>query len=312
MKNKFYASLFLVGSLLFTSKAYSGSAFVGGSINIQNDGYKMTTNKAASNSSSMVIGKPFYDKASGRKCFNLSENGKTNKFCPNFKKSSEDMKKELEASKAFSHSSNFSIKTTSKTVNGKKLSSHHIKAEYFENGKKESFEFTINEEDFIENSETNSAENSNSTSVSKVSPSISLLAGYATKINNFGFISEAGVDLSLSTVGKKSKEVTMKSKFHVYLAQKAGYYFNENNLTYVTAGLSVREYIFTIAEKEENAGSFNIILGIGFERAINEKLKLFTEFNNIASLGDIKIGANKFKTSSQQFKVGFRYHINYL
>lgn len=192
MKNKFYASLFLVGSLLLTSKAYSGSAFVGGSINIQNDGYKMKT------------------------------------------------------------------------------------------------------------------------TVSNISPSVSMIAGYETKINNFGFISEAGVDLSLSTVGKKSKEVTMKSKFHVYLAQKAGYYFNESNLIYVTAGLSVREYVFTIAEKEENAGSFNVILGVGFERAINEKLKLFTEFNNIVSLGDVKIGSSKFKPSSQQFKVGFRYHINYL
>lgn len=150
-------------------------------------------------------------------------------------------------------------------------------------------------------------------SASKISPSISLLAGYGVKVNNFGFITEAGVDLNFGKVGDNSKqELEVKNLYNVYLTQKVGYYFNENNLTYITGGLSIKDtkvsYKGALVNIDEKKITPNLILGVGYQRTLTKNWAMFTEFNHIVSLTSVKTEVGDVKTRSEQVRVGARYY----
>ena len=151
-------------------------------------------------------------------------------------------------------------------------------------------------------------------SASKISPSVSLLAGYGVKVNNFGFITEAGIDLNFGKVGDNSKkELEVKNIYNIYLTQKVGYYFNENNLTYITGGLSIKDNKISytrnnISMKEEKKITPNLILGIGYQRTLTRNWAMFTEFNHIVSLSKVKTEAGEVKTRSEQVRIGARYY----
>jgi opacity protein-like surface antigen len=157
------------------------------------------------------------------------------------------------------------------------------------------------------------------TSASKILPSVSLLGGYAFDYGNFGFITELGIDLTSSKVGKNSeKEIEVKNLYHAYLTQKAGYRFTKNTLTYLTVGIGAKDYkakyqgeYLQIDSKKTLA---NLILGIGYEHKITNSLAMFAEFNHVMSLSKMKIeekggeeiGTMKFR--SEQVKIGARYY----
>ena len=150
-------------------------------------------------------------------------------------------------------------------------------------------------------------------SASKISPSISLLAGYGVKHNNFGFITEAGIDLNFGKVGDNSKqELEVKNLYNVYLTQKVGYYFNENNLTYITGGLSIKDtkvsYKGALVSIDEKKITPNLILGVGYQRTLTRNWAMFTEFNHIVSLSKVKTEAGEVKTRSEQVRIGARYY----
>ena len=151
-------------------------------------------------------------------------------------------------------------------------------------------------------------------SASKISPSVSLLAGYGVKVNNFGFITEAGIDLNFGKVGDNSKkELEVKNIYNIYLTQKVGYYFNENNLTYITGGLSIKDNKISytrnnISMKEEKKITPNLILGIGYQRTLTRNWAMFTEFNHIVSLSKVKTKVGDVKTRSEQVRIGARYY----
>ena len=166
--------------------------------------------------------------------------------------------------------------------------------------------------------------NSLKSSSSKFLPSISLIGGYAVDYKNFGFITELGLDITNSKVsdskrigyydsrtGTRELKFEVKNNFNLYLAQKAGYRFTENTLTYVTVGLGLKDtkvsFNGTYLPINEKKNMVNVILGVGYEYKFN-KLGIFTEFNHIASLSKIKTKVGDVKTRSEQFKIGARYY----
>lgn len=153
---------------------------------------------------------------------------------------------------------------------------------------------------------------------SKIEPSISLLAGYSVKNGNFGFITEAGVDLNFSKVGNSDdRRLEVKNIYNLYLTQKAGYYLHREMLAYVTAGLSIKDTKVNYNRDnnliqiniEEKKILPNLILGLGFERVLNKNLSMFGEFNHIFSLTSVKTIAGDVKTRSEQVRIGARYYL---
>jgi len=154
-------------------------------------------------------------------------------------------------------------------------------------------------------------------SVSKLSPAVSLMAGYKTSVEDFGFITELGTDIAFSNkIGSKDKnEIEAKKGLSVYLTQKVGYHFAENNLTYLTLGVSMTKYSLSHSKiKDASKTLVQPIIGAGHEFAINENLSAFTEFN-IHLAGKINVNnldgtqAGNVKLSTQQFKIGARYYM---
>ena len=153
--------------------------------------------------------------------------------------------------------------------------------------------------------------------VSKMSPAISLMGGYKMMMDDFGFITEIGTDITFSgTAGSKSNnEIEAKKGISFFLTQKVGYQFAEGNLTYLTLGLGMTKYKISHDQiKDESKTLMQPIIGAGHEMSLNENLSLFTEFN-IHLAGKMKVnGVNgnelgDVKLSTQQFKIGARYYM---
>ena len=142
---------------------------------------------------------------------------------------------------------------------------------------------------------------------SSISPGVSLLGGYAWKWGNFGFITELGSDF---TISKTKEKPAMENIFTPYLTQKIGYYFNENNLVYLTGGVGALLIKSLDEEDNDEEGSKMVpapsyILGLGYERKLTDNVKIFTEFNyrNAFIFGDGNDSIN-----GQQIKLGARYY----
>jgi opacity protein-like surface antigen len=155
------------------------------------------------------------------------------------------------------------------------------------------------------------------TSSSKWVPSVSLMAGYSFNKGNFGFITELGVDLTSSKVGKNDKEsmeAEVKNIFHFYLTQKAGYRFTENTLTYITAGFGIKDYkaeykgITSKLNVSESAVLPTFIIGAGYEHKLTNSIAVFTEFNHIMTLSKLKTEIGDFSMRSEQIKIGARWY----
>lgn len=154
-------------------------------------------------------------------------------------------------------------------------------------------------------------------SSSKIVPSVSLMGGYAFNYQNFGFITELGVDITNSKINSTSlgnlygdSSFEVRNNFNLYLAQKVGYKFTENTLTYATFGLGVKDTRISFngyKKVNEKKNTMNMILGVGYEYKFNQ-LGIFTELNHIASLSAVKTAVGDVKTSSQQVKIGARYY----
>jgi opacity protein-like surface antigen len=157
-----------------------------------------------------------------------------------------------------------------------------------------------------------------SDNASKLSPSISLMAGYRFDVNRFGFITEAGMDITFnSTIGKISEnDIELTKGLSFYLTQKVGYSFFDNNLSYITAGVSFTNYKpkYKGLIKEDNTIAISPILGVGNEYKITKNLNIFAEWNiNLASKFNIKDTTDKkigeMKVSNHSFKIGARYYL---
>jgi opacity protein-like surface antigen len=156
------------------------------------------------------------------------------------------------------------------------------------------------------------------TSSSKIVPSASLMAGYSFNQGNFGFITELGIDLTSSKVGKNDKEnmeAEVKNIFHFYLTQKVGYEFTESSLTYITAGFGLKDYK---AEYKGVSSTLNVneskilptfVIGAGYEHQVTNSLAVFTEFNHIMTLSKLKTEIGDFSMRSEQIRVGVRWYL---
>ena len=176
---------------------------------------------------------------------------------------------------------------------------------------------TGGQQEITNNATTNAELDQIKSSDSKIEPSISLLAGYSVKNGNFGFITEAGVDLNSSKIGNSDgRSLEVKNIYNLYLTQKVGYYLHREMLAYVTAGLSIKDTKVNYNRDnnliqiniEEKKILPNLILGLGFERILNKNLAMFGEFNHIFSLTSVKTTAGDVKTRSEQVRIGARYY----
>jgi opacity protein-like surface antigen len=169
-----------------------------------------------------------------------------------------------------------------------------------------------------DNKQTEAEADQIKTSASKWVPSASLLAGYRFNKGNFGFITELGIDLTSSKVGKNDKEnmeAEVKNIFHFYLTQKAGYRFTESSLTYITAGFGLKDYK---AEYKGVSSKLNVneskilptfVIGAGYEHQVTTSLAVFTEFNHIMTLSKLKTEIGDFSMRSEQIRVGVRWYL---
>jgi hypothetical protein len=154
--------------------------------------------------------------------------------------------------------------------------------------------------------------------VSKISQSLSLLAGYRFNTKDFGFITEVGVDLPFSAaVGEISKgEVRVSKGESFYATQKIGYNFFKNHLSYVTAGASLSSFTpkYKGQIKEDKMSFITPVIGIGDEFVLQKNLSLFFEFNiHFKAKFDIKDKADntlgEMEVMTQQIKAGLRYYL---
>jgi hypothetical protein len=153
------------------------------------------------------------------------------------------------------------------------------------------------------------------TSASKTLPSASLIAGYRFNEGNFGFITEAGVDLTSSKVGKNiDRELEVKNIFHFYLTQKLGYNFIENNLAYITLGFGIKDYkakykgVSSKLEISESSILPTFIIGVGQEYAVSSNLALLLEFNHIMTISKLKTDVGDLSMRSEQVRIGARWY----
>ena len=179
-------------------------------------------------------------------------------------------------------------------------------------------------------------------SESKNAFSVSILGGYAHKMNNLLFAFETGVDLGKSKFSDENLEI--KNNFNVFFLGRVGYEFYKNNTAYLNLGLSVKDIKASkyYEGKEEDGTPFiasvpstsknmlNMVAGLGYENSINKNVGIFTELNYIASTSALKytqsikyiastdtgfqfideeyFRTGEIKTKSTQFKIGARYY----
>jgi opacity protein-like surface antigen len=153
------------------------------------------------------------------------------------------------------------------------------------------------------------------TSASKNLPSASLMFGYGFNQGDFSFITEAGVDLTSSKVGKNiDRQLEVQNIFHFYLTQKAGYRFTESSLTYITAGFGIKDYkakykgVSSKLEISESSILPTFIIGVGQEYAVNSNLALLLEFNHIMTISKLKTDVGDLSMRSEQVRIGARWY----
>jgi hypothetical protein len=150
-------------------------------------------------------------------------------------------------------------------------------------------------------------------SASKTTASVSILAGYRKKINKFILKGEGSLDLGLSTIGNNSaNELEVSHNVTLNLVGSVGYQFVKKTNAYVNFGLSFRKYDIKYRGQHNTIDESNFathaLIGVGYERAINRRLGLFTEFNHLIPISNMQTDAGKVKVSTNAFKIGFRYY----
>jgi len=143
-----------------------------------------------------------------------------------------------------------------------------------------------------------------------------LSVGYMKRHNNFYYGGEVLFEYGFTKIGKNSSsEIEVEYGLTASLLGRVGYGLSEKSFAYLNLGAALRRYEAKFDNSSDDRYIPHFLFGMGFEYNVTKHINVFTEFNYLVSLKDLKLKETinddaKMQFKSQKLSVGMRYYFD--